>query len=145
MLDAKGIDNNGIIINDDVYIGRNTILSCKNGDIILNKNVNIGFNCEIYSLKSVQVGENTLIAAYTYIIGGGHTFEKLDIPFRDQEKHALGINIGSNVWLGAKSVIMDGCDIGNNSIVGAAAVVTKSIPEYSVAAGIPAKIIKSRK
>jgi acetyltransferase-like isoleucine patch superfamily enzyme len=40
---------------------------------------------------------------------------------------------------------MDGCDIGNNSIVGAAAVVTKSIPEYSVAAGIPAKIIKSRK
>ncbi len=145
MLDAKGIDNNGIIINDDVYIGRNTILSCKNGDIILNKNVNIGFNCEIYSLKSVQVGENTLIAAYTYIIGGGHTSEKLDIPFRDQEKHALGINIGSNVWLGAKSVIMDGCDIGNNSIVGAAAVVTKSIPEYSVAAGIPAKIIKSRK
>jgi acetyltransferase-like isoleucine patch superfamily enzyme len=145
LLDAKGIDNKGIILKDEVYIGRNSILSCKNGDIILNRNVNIGFNCEVYSLNRVEVGENTLIAAYTYLIGGGHTADDADTPFRDQEKHALGINIGSNVWLGAKSVIMDGCDIGNNSIVGAAAVVTKSIPEYSVAAGIPAKIIKSRK
>src|SRR4030066_1889930 len=72
MLDAKGVDNEGIIICDGVYIGRNTIISCKNGDIILNKNVNIGFNCEIYSLKKVEIGENTLMAAYTYIIGGGH-------------------------------------------------------------------------
>ena len=145
MLDAKGIDNKGIFINDGVYIGRNTILSCKNGDIILDKNVNIGFNCEIYSLKSVQVGENTLIAAYTYIIGGGHTSEELDVPFRDQEKHAFGIKIGKNVWLGAKSIIMDNCDVGDNSIIGAGAVVTKSVPEFSIAVGIPAKVIKSRK
>ncbi|MCL4385352.1 MAG: acyltransferase [Cyanobacteria bacterium] len=145
MLDAKGVDNKGIILNDGVYIGRNTILSCKNGDIALEKNVNIGFNCEIYSLNSVLIGENTLIAAYSYIIGGGHKAEEQDIPFRDQEKHAIGINIGSNVWLGAKSIIMDGCNVGNNSIIGAAAVVTKSIPEYSIAAGIPAKVIKDRR
>ena len=145
MLDAKGIDNNGIEIGDGAYIGRNTILSCKNGDIRLDKNVNIGFNCEIYSLKNVDIGENTLIAAYTYIIGGGHTADDLDTPFRDQEKHAYGIKIGKNVWLGAKSIIMDGCSIGDNSIVGAGAVVTQSIPSYSVAAGIPAKIIKERK
>jgi len=145
MLDAKGIDNNGIEIGDGTYIGRNTILSCKNGDIKLDKNVNIGFNCEIYSLKDVKIGENTLIAAYTYIIGGGHTATDLDTPFRDQQKHAYGIEIGKNVWLGAKSIIMDGCSIGDNSIVGAGAVVTQSIPRYCIAAGIPAKIIKERK
>lgn len=145
MLDAKGLDNQGIILNDGVYIGRNTILSCKNGDIILNKNANIGFNCEVYSLKKVEIGENVLIAAYTYIIGGGHMSSDVETPFRDQEKHAIGIKIGNNVWLGAKTIVMDGCNIGDNSVIGAGAVVTKSIPDYSVAAGIPAKVIKDRR
>ena len=145
MLDEKGIDNQGIILNDGVYIGRNTILSCKNGDIILNKNANLGFNCEVYSLKKVEIGENVLIAAYTYIIGGGHMSSDAETLFRDQEKHAICIKIGNNVWLGAKTIVMDGCDIGDNSIIGAGAVVTKSIPDYSVAAGIPAKVIKDRR
>lgn len=145
MLDAKGVSNNGIEIEDNVYIGRNTIISCKNGDIILKKNVNLGFNCEVYSLNKVTIGKNTLIAAYTYIVGGGHMSQDVDTLFRDQEKHAIGIEIGNNVWLGAKSVIMDGCNIGDNSIIGAGAVVTKSIPGYAVATGIPAKVIKERK
>ena len=145
MLDAKGVDNKGIIICDGVYIGRNTIISCKNGDIILNKNANIGFNCEVYSLKKVEIGENVLIAAYTYIIGGGHMSSDIETPFRDQEKHAIGIKIGNNVWLGAKTIVMDGCDIGDNSVIAAGAVVTKNIPDYSVAAGIPAKVIKDRR
>ncbi|MCL4417553.1 MAG: acyltransferase [Actinobacteria bacterium] len=145
MLDAKGVDNKGIIIYDGVYIGRNTIISCKNGDIILNKNVNIGFNCEVYSLKKVEIGENVLVAAYSYIIGGGHMSSDLETPFRDQEKHSIGIKIGNNVWLGAKTIVMDGCNIGDNSVIGAGAVVTKSIPDYSVAAGVPAKVIKDRR
>ena len=145
LLDAKGIDNKGIIIKDGGYIGRNSILSCKNGDIILGVNTNIGFNCEIYSLNIVEIGENSLIAAYCYIIGGGHTYKEIDVPFRDQKKHAFGIKIGKNVWLGAKSIIMDDCSIGDNSIIGAGAVVTKSIPSFSIATGIPAKILKKRK
>lgn len=145
MLDAKGADNKGIVLENGVFLGRNTILSCKNGDIILKENVNIGFNCEVYSLNKVEIGENTLIAAYTYIVGGGHSSEDTDMAFRDQEKHAAGIKIGKNVWLGAKSVIMDGCSVGDNSIIGAGAIVTKDIPEYSVAVGIPAKVVKDRR
>ena len=145
MLDAKGADNSGIVLNDGVYIGRNSILSCKNGDIFLGRNANVGFNCEIYSLNRVEIGKDVLIAAYTYIIGGGHMSTDTEVPFRDQEKHAIGIKIGDNVWLGVKSILMDGCSIGNNSIIGAGAIVTKNIPEDSVAAGIPARVIKSRK
>lgn len=145
MLDAKGLDNEGIIIKDGVYIGRNSIISCKNGDIILNDGVDIGFNCEIYSLSRVEIGENTLMAAYTYVIGGGHMTTELDTLFKDQKKHGRGINIGKNVWLGAKSIVMDGCDIGSNTVIGAGAIVTKSIPPYSIAVGIPAEVIKDRK
>lgn len=145
MLDAKGLDNNGIVLENGVFLGRNTILSCKNGDILLKENANIGFNCYVVSLNKVEIGEDALIAAYTYIIGGGHSSENMDMAFREQKMPAVGIKIGKNVWLGAKSVIMDGCSIGDNSIIGVGAVVTKDIPEYSVAVGMPAKVIRDRR
>src|SRR5207247_2337852 len=74
LLDAKGESNRGIRIGDGVFIGRNTILSCKNGDIELAGGVNVGFNCEIFSASRVAIGARTLIAAYAYVIGGDHDF-----------------------------------------------------------------------
>ncbi|MBM3809977.1 MAG: hypothetical protein FJW22_17555, partial [Acidimicrobiia bacterium] len=63
-LDAKGTDNQGITIGNGVFIGRNTILSCKNGDIVIDDRANIGFNCEIFSASKVRVGKDILMAAY---------------------------------------------------------------------------------
>jgi acetyltransferase-like isoleucine patch superfamily enzyme len=145
MLDAKGLDNQGIIIKEGAYIGRNSILSCKNGTIIISKNVNIGFNCDIFSASKVKIGENTLIAAYSYIVGGGHNYERTDIPIAEQEKHSHGIEVGKNCWIGAGVNVLDNTTIGNETIIGAGAVVTKDMPPYSIAAGIPAQVIKSRK
>ena len=64
----------GIRIGDGVFIGRNTILSCKNGDIELADGANIGFNCELFSASRVRIGANVLMAAYSYVIGGDHDF-----------------------------------------------------------------------
>ena len=72
LLDAKGESNAGIRIGSGVFVGRNTILSCKNGDIEIADGANIGFNCEIFSASRVRVGRDTLIAAYTYLVGGDH-------------------------------------------------------------------------
>src|SRR6185436_14824844 len=58
LLDAKGESNRGIRIGDGVFIGRNSILSCKNGDIVLADGVNIGFNCEIFSASRVTIGKS---------------------------------------------------------------------------------------
>src|SRR3954465_1795730 len=69
LLDAKGESNGGIRIGDAVFVGRNTILSCKNGDIDLADGANIGFNCEVFSASRVAIGRNVLMAAYTYVIG----------------------------------------------------------------------------
>ncbi len=74
LLDAKGESNRGIRIGNGVFIGRNTILSCKNGDIELADGANIGFNCEIFSASRVTIGASVLMAAYSYVIGGDHDF-----------------------------------------------------------------------
>ncbi len=145
LLDAKGSDNNGIIIGSGTFIGRNTILSCKNGDIEIGENSNIGFNCEIFSASKVVLGKNSLFAAYCYLIGGEHTFDRTDVSVLEQKRKSAGIKLGDNVWLGAGVKVNDGATIGRDSIIGTSAVVRGDIPEYSIAVGIPAKVIKSRK
>ncbi len=145
LLDAKGRKNNGITIEDGVFVGRNSILSCKNGDIVLHKNVNIGFNCEIFSGSRVEVGEGVLMAAYSYLIGGDHDADDAGVSVTEQGSTSHGITVGEGAWLGAAALVRDGVKIGGHAIIGAGAVVTHDVPEYSVAAGVPARVLRDRR
>ena len=145
LLDAKGKQNRGVSIGRNCFVGRNTIIACKHGNIDIGEGTNISFNCEILSGGSVKIGKNVLIAAYCYIIGGTHGFDRTDMPVQDQERKCKGIVIGDKVWLGAGVKILDGVTIGDNAVIGAGAVVTRDIPEDSIAVGIPAEVVKSRK
>ncbi len=144
LLDAKGEANGGIDIGNGVFLGRGTILSCKNGDIVLGDHVNIGFQSEIFSGSSVRVGRYGLFAAYTYLVGGGHEFARADVPVIEQARSSKGIALGENVWLGAGAKVLDGVTIGSNVVVGAGALVTDDLPDGVVAAGMPAKVLRSR-
>jgi acetyltransferase-like isoleucine patch superfamily enzyme len=144
LLDAKGESNRGIRIGDGVFLGRNTILSCKNGDIELADGTNIGFNCEVFSASRVTVGPGSLLAAYTYIIGGDHDFADPSTPVIAQGRKSAGVTIGAGVWLGAGAKILDGVTIGDHAVIGAGAVVRSSIPARAVAVGVPARIVSSR-
>lgn len=144
VLDAKGSSNRGIEIGHGAFLGRGTILSCKDGDIVLGDRVNIGFHSEIFSGSSVRVGADGLFAAYTYLVGGGHEFERADVPVLDQPRSSRGIVLGDNVWLGTGAKVLDGVRIGSNVVVGANAVVTEDLPDGVVAAGMPARVIRKR-
>jgi acetyltransferase-like isoleucine patch superfamily enzyme len=144
LLDAKGTTNRGITIGNGVFLGRGTILSCKDGDITLGDHVNIGFHSEIFSGSTVTVGKHGLFAAQTYLIGGGHEFESTDRAVLDQPRTSKGIALGDNVWLGAGAKVLDGVRIGSNVVVGAGAVVTEDLPDGVVAAGLPARVIRKR-
>jgi acetyltransferase-like isoleucine patch superfamily enzyme len=144
-LDAKGTDNRGISIGNGVFVGRNTILSCKNGDIVVDDHANLGFNCEIFSASRVRVGKSVLMAAYTYLVGGDHLYDRIDIPVLEQGRTARGIEVEDNAWLGTHVVVTDGSRVGRDAIVGAGAVVVGEIAEFSIAAGIPAKVIRDRR
>ena len=144
LLDAKGDSNRGIAIGSGVFIGRNTILSCKNGDIDLEDGVNIGFNCEVFSASRVRIGRDTLLAAYCYVIGGDHDFSDPTAPILAQGRRSSGVSIGAGAWLGAGAKILDGVTIGDRAIVGAGAVVREAVPAGAIAVGIPARVVGQR-
>lgn len=146
VLDAKGDRNEGIRMGRNVFIGRNTILSCKEGSIYLEDYCNISANCSFLSETEIRLGKYCFLAGQCYLVAGGnHNFEKAYIPMMFQPSYSRGgIKIGEDVWLGAGVVILDGVSIGKGSVVGAGSLVKTSLPEYSVSFGIPAKKIKDR-
>jgi acetyltransferase-like isoleucine patch superfamily enzyme len=141
LLDAKGSSNEGITIGNRVFIGRNTILSCKDGSIELGDGANIGFNCEVFSASRVRVGRDTLVAAYCYVIGGDHDFSDPSAAVLAQGRRSSGVTIGDGAWLGAGAKILDGVTIGDRAVIGAGAVVRESVPAGAIAVGVPAKVV----
>jgi len=147
MLDAKGETNTGITVADNCFIGRNSILSCKNGNIELGERANIGFNAEVFSSTNVLVGPDTLISAYCYVVGGGnYDPDRTDVPINRslREDHAKGIVLEGNIWVGTHSVLRDGVTIGAGTVVAAGSVVNDPMPGWSIVGGTPAKVLRKR-
>ena len=144
LVDAKGESNQGIRIGSGVFIGRNTILSCKNGDIDIADHANIGFNCELFSASHVSIGASALLAAYTYVIGGDHDFSDPSKAVLAQTRTSAGVTIGEGAWTGAGAKILDGVTIGPHAVIGAGAVVREDVPAWAVAVGVPARVVSTR-
>jgi acetyltransferase-like isoleucine patch superfamily enzyme len=145
VLDAKGSGNRGIDIGSRVFLGRHTLLACKDGDIALEDGVNISYNCTVFSASSVRIGRETLLAAYCYVVGGGHDFDRPDLPVVHQARPSQGIVVGAGGWLGAGSIVLDGVTVGPSAIVGAHAVVTQDVPAFAIVAGAPARVVRDRR
>lgn len=92
----------------------------------------------------LEIGDNVLIGPQTTIVSCNHKFEKRDVPVKSQGFSEEGVVIGNDTWIGNGVTVLDGVNIGEGSVVAAGSVVTKSFPEYSVIAGVPAKKIETR-
>lgn len=144
VLDAKG--NKSLIeIGDSVFLGKHTIVSCSSARINLADNISIGPNCYIRASRGdVSLGSDITIGPNSVIISGNPGHKRLDIPMMKQEGPALGITIEDDVWMGVGVRIVDGVRVGKGSVIGAGAVVLDEIPDYSIAVGVPAKVIGTR-
>lgn len=145
VLDLRVTRNNASAINigDSVVVGRNSLLIAKDGEIILEKGVNISSQCRIATQSKIVIGESTLIAAYCYIGPGNHTPASDGKALIESEMEILGgVTIGKNVWIGAHSTILDGVSVGEGAIIGAHSLVRESVPPRTVVAGVPAKVIR---
>lgn len=102
-----------------------------------------GFAHVTASFDTVEIEDDCLFAAFVLIINGNHGFKDINIPIKYQESYSSGpILIKRGSWIGRGACIMGGVTIGKNSVIGANAVVTKSVPDYCVAVGNPAKVVK---
>lgn len=144
-LDAKGHPNNLISIGNRVAIERNVDIGClEDTQIQIDDETFIGPNVCIAGPGNIKIGKNCLIAPHTGIFANNHQFAELSVPIKCQGVTRKGIIIEDDCWLGHRVTVLDGVTIGRGSVIGAGAVVNRDIPPYSVAVGVPARVIKSR-
>ena len=145
LLDASGAGPEGLSLGDQVVVSRNCIIQGKSGPVIIGDKTDIGANTLITSANGVYLESSVLIAGNCYIGGSRYYTERLDVPIMEQGWYSRGpVQIGTGSWLGAGVTVIDGVRIGKGCVVGAGAVVAKDLPDYVVAIGIPAQIMRHR-
>lgn len=112
--------------------------------IEIGSSVRIGHNVEIIANSKVIIGDDCLIAQCVLITTVEHGLIKNNIPMRLQKELYKDVIIETDVWIGAKAIILPGVRIGKGAVIGAGAVVTRSVESYSIVGGVPAKLIKYR-
>lgn len=138
--DSKIIIGNGVKINR----GADIKVHCGgNGCVEIGENTIIGaYSC--LSGLHIKIGNDCLIAPHVGIFANNHVFTDPNRKIREQKHTYKGVVIEDDCWLGSGVKVMDGVTIGKGSVIGAGAVVTKSIPPYSIAVGVPAKVVGKR-
>ena len=141
-----------ITIGSNVFIGSDSWITAALADDLnetktsleIGSGTSISGHCTITSANKVIIGENVLIARYAYISDHSHHYKNTTQPIKEQGiTSPRAVHIGSGTWLGQNVVITPGVSIGVNCVIGANSVVKNDIPDFTIAAGNPAKIIKS--
>ena len=120
-------------------------------------NVTIGDDCSVQAYGNlvgyghpdategrITIGNKVRIASHCIMVAANHKFSDPDQPIHGQGMEHASINIEDDVWIGARVNLTAGVTIGRGSVIGGGSVVTKDIPPYSIAVGVPAKVIKQR-
>ena len=137
-----------ISLGDNVFIAPGTLLAAEPLTrshaclLEIGSGTSIGNYNQIYATERISIGRNVLTANNVYISDNGHGYADVSTPIKQQPiVQKRPVDIGDGTWLGQNACVV-GASIGKNCVVGANAVVTRDIPDYSVAAGAPAVIVK---
>lgn len=134
-----------IRIQDDSMVGVGCyFLADQAGFIHIGKNVLINDHCYITSAYGITIEDDVLIAEFVSIRDYDHEFARRDVPIREQDLRGAPIRIGAGSWIGRGVMVTGGVTIGKGCVIGANAVVTHSLPDWSVAVGVPARVIRIR-
>jgi acetyltransferase-like isoleucine patch superfamily enzyme len=135
-----------ITLGSNIYIGHNAILKgyFKNA-LTIGDNTWIGQNCFLHSAGNIRIGRNVGIGPHVKILTSRHKEQGIDLAILFGDLEFAEVNIEDDCDIGIGSTILPGVSIGRGVQIGAGAVVTKSIPEFSVAFGVPAQVVRSRR
>ncbi|MDX2215665.1 MAG: acyltransferase [Oculatellaceae cyanobacterium bins.114] len=137
---------NRVVLHDKVALGQGVELYCyERASFEIGEGTSLGSYSRMSGLGRIKIGRNCLIAPHVGIFSSNHNFTALDRPIKSQGCNFKGIEIGDDCWLGSGVKVLDGVTIGHGCVVGAGAVVTKSLPPYTIAVGVPAKVVGDRR
>jgi acetyltransferase-like isoleucine patch superfamily enzyme len=126
------------------WIGDRTKIRCHEGEVTIGPKTVIGQECTISAYRGVRIGEQCVIADRAMFIDFDHGVVEIERPIRLQGIYMRDVAVGSNVWIGYGACVLRGVRVGDNSIVGTNAVVTKDVPQNAVVGGVPAKLLRTR-
>lgn len=145
-IDARGDQNNKLTLKDGVVLDMGAdIGGLDDTHIQIHEQAYVGSYVCIAGPGNITIGKNCMIASHTGIYANNHNFADTSLKIAYQGVSKKGIVIEDDCWLGHGVTVLDGVTIGEGSVIGAGSVVTKDIPPFSVAVGVPAKVIKNRK
>jgi acetyltransferase-like isoleucine patch superfamily enzyme len=123
----------------DSFISFGTVFSHPTAEV--GRKVYVGVYC---CLGDVTLEDDVLLGSHISVMNGGsqHGIERLDVPIREQPGEWRRITIGRDTWIGDRAVIL--ADVGKHCVIGAGSVVTRPVPDYAVAAGVPARVLHYR-
>lgn len=139
-------EESGITIGSHVFIGRGTQIHARGGQVEIEDHANLSSYVRVgAATRRIVIGRHALIAASCCIGGVLHRTDRRDVPIAHQGTlDRGGVVIEDDVWLGAGAIVLDGVTVGRGCVVGAGSVVTKDIPPFSVAYGVPARVVRQR-
>jgi acetyltransferase-like isoleucine patch superfamily enzyme len=131
-------------IAEGCSIGRYSVISPSGGFVSLGRNSLLNVSVALLGNGGIDIGEDVLVGPNTTIVAANHQFGQTDEPINAQSLSAEGITIHDDVWIGAGCTVLDGITLSEGAVVAAGSIVTSSVPENTVVAGVPAEVIDSR-
>jgi acetyltransferase-like isoleucine patch superfamily enzyme len=126
------------------WIGHGSKIRVHEGEVSIGAKTVMGQECTVSAYQSVSVGRECILADRVMLIDFDHGVTEVERPIRLQGIYKRDVRVGHNVWIGYGACVLRGVEVGDNSIVGTNAVVTKDVPENAVVAGLPARVIRMR-
>lgn len=149
---ARVVNGNYVIVGDNFIMDEFAEINCNpintppstRPSLIIGNNVHLSKHCCIGCSNKIVLGDDVRLAPYCHITDRNHVYKDINIPIWKQPSESPGaVFIGEQTWLGFGVQVMPGVNIGKHCVIAAGSIVTKDIPDYSVAIGIPAKVIKT--
>lgn len=128
-----------------VHIGDGNAIRCHEGSLRIGDKVVFGKDNVVNTYLDIEIGASTLVADWCYICDFDHRTEDITYPIKDQGIVKSPVRIGPDTWIAAKVSVLRGTRVGRGCVLGAHAVVKGDIPDYGIAVGSPAKVVKNRK
>jgi acetyltransferase-like isoleucine patch superfamily enzyme len=138
----------GIHIGADSLVMKNAILHVYNfrdlprSGITIGARSLVGENCILRGQGGIVIGDDVYLGTAVQMLAVNHIFADTTRPISHQGITAQGISIGDGSWVGSGAIILDGVRIGRNVVIGAGALVNKDVPDYCVAVGNPARVVR---